>query len=172
MNLRQSDGETEALPPGAPSDRGDVAGWLADGVWLTANTDNVASVPVAEKAGFRREGTLRRAGLEATGVLAKVVRGVPAPPVVCGDFNLDRGSVLFGRFVASAGLADAFEGNCPATFRAEYLPAGATPHCIDYILTGDGVKAEAADVMFAEREPLPGGPGMSPTTSGCVLACC
>jgi hypothetical protein len=35
---------------------------------LTANTDNVASVRVAEKAGFHREGTLRRAGLEADGL--------------------------------------------------------------------------------------------------------
>ncbi len=33
--------------------------------WLTANVDNVASVRVAEKAGFRREGTLRRAAMEA-----------------------------------------------------------------------------------------------------------
>lgn len=134
--------EPEALPPGAPSDPGDVAGWLADDVhrsrregtgvhlmmldrtagkivgsiglfhadwevrsveigygvrgdergkgyasealsavarwalteggvqraWLTANTDNIASVRVAEKAGFRREGTLRRAGLEDDGL--------------------------------------------------------------------------------------------------------
>ena len=135
-------GAAEALPPGAPSDPADVAGWLADGVlrlrregtgvhlmmldraadrivgsiglfhadwevrsaeigygvradergkgyasealaavarwalteggiqraWLTANTDNVASVRVAEKAGFLREGTLRRAGLEDDGL--------------------------------------------------------------------------------------------------------
>jgi RimJ/RimL family protein N-acetyltransferase len=135
-------GALEALPPGAPSDPGDVAGWLADGVhrqqwegtgvhlmmldraagaivgsiglfhadwevrsveigygvradergkgyasealaaiarwalteggiqraWLSANTDNLASVRVAEKAGFRREGTLRRAGLEDDGL--------------------------------------------------------------------------------------------------------
>ena len=134
--------DREALPPGAPSDPGEVAGWLADGVhrprregtgvhvmmldratgkivgsiglfhadwevrsaeigygvrrdergkgyasealravarwaltdggiqraWLTANTDNAASVRVAEKAGFRREGTLRRAGLEDDGL--------------------------------------------------------------------------------------------------------
>ena len=37
-------------------------------VWLTANVDNVASVRVAEKAGFVREGTLRRAALEADGL--------------------------------------------------------------------------------------------------------
>jgi RimJ/RimL family protein N-acetyltransferase len=140
--LLVSGGEPEALPPGAPSDPGDVAGWLADGVqrpqregtgvqlmmldrgasrivgsiglfhadwevrsaeigygvrgdergkgyasealgavarwmlteggiqraWLTANTDNVASIRVAEKAGFRREGTLRRAALEDDGL--------------------------------------------------------------------------------------------------------
>jgi len=134
--------EPEALPPGAPSNPDDVAGWLADGVhrpqregtgvhlvmldraagmivgsislfhadwevrsaeigygvrsgerakgyasealgavsnwaltaggiqraWLTANTDNAASVRVAEKAGFRREGTLRRAGRDDDGL--------------------------------------------------------------------------------------------------------
>jgi len=132
----------ETLPPGAPSDLGDVAWWLADGArrqqregtgvhlmmldravgaivgsigvfhadwevrsaeigygvraaergqgyasealgavarwalteggiqraWLTANTDNLASVRVAEKAGFRREGTLRRAAREDDGL--------------------------------------------------------------------------------------------------------
>jgi RimJ/RimL family protein N-acetyltransferase len=36
--------------------------------WLTANTDNVASIRVAEKAGLTREGTLRRAGLEDDGL--------------------------------------------------------------------------------------------------------
>jgi endonuclease/exonuclease/phosphatase family metal-dependent hydrolase len=44
-------------------------------------------------------------------------------------------------------------------FRAEYLLPGKTPHCIDFILTSDGVKAEAATVVFADKEPLPGGPG-------------
>ena len=50
-----------------------VARWLlTDGgmqrAWLTANTDNVASVRVAEKAGFHREGTLRRTGKEDDGL--------------------------------------------------------------------------------------------------------
>ncbi len=36
--------------------------------WLGANTDNAASIRVAEKAGFRREGTLRRASLEDDGL--------------------------------------------------------------------------------------------------------
>jgi RimJ/RimL family protein N-acetyltransferase len=50
-----------------------VARWLLTDVgiqraWLTANTDNVASVRVAEKAGFRREGILRRAAKEDDGL--------------------------------------------------------------------------------------------------------
>jgi RimJ/RimL family protein N-acetyltransferase len=135
-------GQPEALPPGAPTRPGGIAGWLADGVhaprrgesgvnlmmleragnrivgsislfhadwevrsaeigygvraderckgyatealvavsrwalergglqraWLTANTDNLASIRVAQKAGFAREGTMRRAGLEDDGL--------------------------------------------------------------------------------------------------------
>jgi RimJ/RimL family protein N-acetyltransferase len=65
VGVRRQGYATEAL--------GAVARWvLTDGgvqrAWLTANTDNVASVRVAEKAGFRREGTLRRAGLEDDGL--------------------------------------------------------------------------------------------------------
>jgi hypothetical protein len=37
------------------------------------------------------------------------------------------------------------------------LPTGATPHCIDFILTADGVKTEIAAVIFGDREPLAGG---------------
>lgn len=92
-------------------------------------------------------------------VLAKVVRTTDPPVVVCGDFNVDRDSSLFAGFAAGTELADAFAGDCPATFRAEYLPAGATPHCIDFVLTGAGVKAEAATTVFAGKEALPGGPG-------------
>jgi RimJ/RimL family protein N-acetyltransferase len=41
--------------------------------WLTANADNLASVRVAEKAGFQREGTLRRSGLEDDGLHDQVL---------------------------------------------------------------------------------------------------
>jgi RimJ/RimL family protein N-acetyltransferase len=37
-------------------------------VWLRVNTDNGASLRVAQKAGFTREGTLRRASLEEDGL--------------------------------------------------------------------------------------------------------
>jgi endonuclease/exonuclease/phosphatase (EEP) superfamily protein YafD len=107
-------------------------------------------------SGSNRFHPLHRAQLA---VLARVVGSVNGPVVVCGDFNVDRDSSLFAEFVAGAGLADAFQGDCPATFRAEYLPAGARPHCIDFILTGAGVKPEAATTIFTGKEPLPGGPG-------------
>jgi sphingomyelin phosphodiesterase 2 len=88
--------------------------------------------------------------------LARVVRGVPVPAVVCGDFNIDRGSSLFSGFMADTGLADAFEGNCPATFRADYLPVGKAAHCIDFILTSYGIEAETATVVFRDKESLRG----------------
>jgi endonuclease/exonuclease/phosphatase (EEP) superfamily protein YafD len=116
--------------------------------------------PAANRDGDWSQGNrfypLHRAQLAA---LARVVRGAAAPAVVCGDFNVDRGSSLFGQFITEARLADAFNGSCPATFHTEYLPSGKTPHCIDFILISDGVKAEAATVVFADKEPLPGGPG-------------
>ena len=115
-----------------------VANW--DGDWSEAN----------------RFFPLHRAQL---GALARIVRGVGGPAVVCGDFNVDRESSLFGDFMEQTGLADAFGGNCPPTFRAEYLPAGKAPHCIDFILTATGVKAESAGLLFAGQAALPGGPG-------------
>jgi endonuclease/exonuclease/phosphatase family metal-dependent hydrolase len=88
------------------------------------------------------------------GVLAQVVNEAGPRAVVCGDFNVSRESSLFGEFTAATGLADAFEGACPPTYRAEYLPAGAKPHCIDFILTAGEVTAESAALVFAEKEPL------------------
>jgi endonuclease/exonuclease/phosphatase family metal-dependent hydrolase len=92
------------------------------------------------------------------GTLARTVRGIGAPAVVCGDFNVDRDSSLFGDFTAETGLADAFEGKCPPTFRAEYLPAGKAPHCIDFILTATGIKAESAGLLLTGQVAMPGGP--------------
>ena len=87
-------------------------------------------------------------------VLAHVVNEAGPRAVICGDFNIARESPLFGEFTAATGLADAFEGACPPTFRAEYLPAGATTHCIDFILTAGEVTVESAALVFAEKEPL------------------
>jgi sphingomyelin phosphodiesterase 2 len=87
-------------------------------------------------------------------VLAQVASEAGQRAVVCGDFNVSRESSLFGGFTAATGLADAFAGTCPPTFRAEYLPAGATVHCIDFILTAGEVTADSAALVFAQKEPL------------------
>jgi endonuclease/exonuclease/phosphatase family metal-dependent hydrolase len=97
---------------------------------------------------------MHRAQLNA---LTAVLRDTDGPVVVCGDFNIDRDSALFGDFVRDTGLTDAFCGTCPPTFRAEFLPAGETPHCIDFILTTDTVKATDASLLFADKQPLRGG---------------
>lgn len=116
--------------------------------------------PVANRDGdWSQAGRFYPLHLAQLAVLAQGIRSVDAPTVVCGDFNVDRCSSLFGGFVTGARLTDAFESSCPATFRAEYLPARQSPHCIDFILTGDGVEADSATVVFADKEALSGGPG-------------
>ena len=91
--------------------------------------------------------------------LAKAVGSVSLPTVVCGDFNIDRDSALFSEFAGQTMLADVFDGKCPPTFRAEYLPVGRRPCCIDFILTKGEVKVSAADVVLAGEQPMRGGPG-------------
>ena len=38
-------------------------------------------------------------------------------------------------------------------------PVGATPHCIDFILTVGDIKAEATEVLFTGRQAMRGGVG-------------
>ena len=128
---------------------------LADPAISVVNTHPVANTD-GDWSPSNRFSPVHRAQLAA---VARVVRNIPVPTVVCGDFNVDRDSALFGEFIAGSGLDDAFEGGCPATFRAEYLPAGETPHCIDFILTAGEIKAEAAEVLFEDRQILRGGTG-------------
>jgi sphingomyelin phosphodiesterase 2 len=44
-------------------------------------------------------------------------------------------------------------------FRAEYLPAGERPHCIDFILTSGEIKAETAEVLFDGEQMMRGRAG-------------
>jgi sphingomyelin phosphodiesterase 2 len=116
--------------------------------------------PLANTDGDWSEGNRFVPALRAQlGALAQVVGAVRGPVVVCGDFNVDRESGLFSDFISETGLGDAFDGRCPPTFRAEYLPAGARPCCIDFILTGGEAKASSAEVLFAGKQELRGGPG-------------
>ena len=92
------------------------------------------------------------------GVLARIVAELPddLAIAVCGDFNAPADSDVHRQLLAATGLHDAFDGRCPPTFRAEYLPAGELPHCIDFILAR-GALAGHTDTMLAEPVPLPGG---------------
>ena len=92
--------------------------------------------------------------------------------MVCGDFNVARDSTLFAWFVDAAGLTDVFAGSCPPTFRAEYLPAGAEPHCIDFVLTSREVTAEAATVLFGGKVQLRDGPGYASDHLGLSARIC
>jgi sphingomyelin phosphodiesterase 2 len=83
--------------------------------------------------------------------VARVVGELPGPAVLCGDFNVARDSPLHRDFMASTGLVDAFDGTCPPTFRAEYLPPGRPLYCIDFILTSRSLRAEEPTVIFADR---------------------
>jgi sphingomyelin phosphodiesterase 2 len=93
-------------------------------------------------------------------VLARLVAELPDDEAVavCGDLNAPADSDVHRHLLAATGLQDAFGGRCPPTFRAEYLPAGELPHCIDFILVR-GALARHADTMLAEPVPLPGGSG-------------
>ena len=90
--------------------------------------------------------------------VASVVRRADGPAVICGDFNIARGSSVYRQFIDATGLTDAFAGRCPPTFHAEFLPADRAPHCIDFILVSDRVAVADTGVLFAGKHPLPGGP--------------
>jgi endonuclease/exonuclease/phosphatase (EEP) superfamily protein YafD len=92
--------------------------------------------------------------------LAQTIGSLTGPSIISGDFNIARESSLLTEFLASNQLVDAFDGECPPTFRAEYLRDGSTPHCIDLILsTGSPITIESATVLFTDRQPMPHGDG-------------
>ena len=96
----------------------------------TANTDGDWS----EHNRFRQ---LQRDQFTA---LAQAVAADSSPTVVCGDFNVAQASTLHRELRRRSGLRDAFDGECPPTFHAEYLPPGSEPHCIDFILVTEAIE--------------------------------
>jgi endonuclease/exonuclease/phosphatase family metal-dependent hydrolase len=91
--------------------------------------------------------------------LAQAVTADTSPAVVCGDFNVARASTLHGELRQRSGLRDAFAGQCPPTFHAEYLPPGSEAHCIDFILAAEAIEVEDTELLFTEKRPLPSGRG-------------
>jgi sphingomyelin phosphodiesterase 2 len=82
-------------------------------------------------------------------------------PVANTDGDWSAGNRFFGVHRAQlAALARAVgSAGGPPTFHAEYLPAGATAHCIDFILTAGEVEAESAEVIFTGKHLLRGRAG-------------
>ncbi|WP_405068906.1 endonuclease/exonuclease/phosphatase family protein [Kribbella sp. NBC_01510] len=114
----------------------------------TANTDGDWS----EHNRFRQ---LQRDQFTA---LAQAVAADNSPTVVCGDFNVAQASTLHRELRRRSGLRDAFDGECPPTFHAEYLPPGSEPHCIDFILVTETIEVDDTALLLTEKRPLPSGP--------------
>jgi sphingomyelin phosphodiesterase 2 len=91
--------------------------------------------------------------------LAAVMRGITGPAVLCGDFNIPRADALFTGFLADSGLSDAFAGACPPTYHSEYLQAGMTAYCVDFILTSAGVRVQSSGLLLADKHPALPAPG-------------
>jgi endonuclease/exonuclease/phosphatase family metal-dependent hydrolase len=115
----------------------------------TANTDG-------DWSEYNRFRQLQRDQLAA---LAQAVTADNSPAVVCGDFNVARASTLHDGLRQRSGLRDAFGGQCPPTFHAEYLPPGNTAHCIDFILVAEAIDVDDTDLLFIDKRALPSGPG-------------
>ncbi|WP_427888660.1 endonuclease/exonuclease/phosphatase family protein [Kribbella sp. GL6] len=91
--------------------------------------------------------------------LRALAAAVKAPAVVCGDFNVSRDSVLYDEFRVGAGVRDAFDGDCPPTFHAEYLAPGSSAHCIDFIFVTEPAEVSGATVLFSDKVAMPSGTG-------------
>jgi endonuclease/exonuclease/phosphatase family metal-dependent hydrolase len=89
--------------------------------------------------------------------LARVMQKLEDPIILCGDFNVARESSPFADFCRRTGLVDAFAGQCPPTFHNEYLEAGKTSHCIDFVLLR-AVETTSAEQIFTARVKLRNGP--------------
>jgi hypothetical protein len=69
-------------------------------------------------------------------------------------------------------LVDAFGGECPPTFHAEYLDPGSTPHCVDLILS-TGVRrsrSSPSPCSSPTGNRCRTATATSPTTSACASA--
>ncbi|GAB3810198.1 endonuclease/exonuclease/phosphatase family protein [Kribbella italica] len=137
-----------------------------DQVWI-ANTHLLANLD-GDWSDASRFTPIHRAQLNA---LARVIASLEGPIVLCGDFNVARESTPYKEFLDRTGLVDAFGGECPPTFHAEYLGPGKSPHCIDFILTR-GLEILTAEQILTDKLDLPQGPayvsdhvGLCATTS-------
>jgi endonuclease/exonuclease/phosphatase (EEP) superfamily protein YafD len=78
------------------------------------------------------------------------------PVLVAGDFNMAPNSPKFEEFLGRAGLTDVFARSPQPTIRPEYLPAGAMPQRIDFILVAGPVQPKDHGSMFGSHGPADG----------------
>lgn len=81
--------------------------------------------------------------------------GAHAAPLALlgGDFNIASTSPLYPTIVDHGVWHDPFADGDRPTYRAEYLPAGRSPHRIDYLLTS-GQPVAHADLVLTGPTPL------------------
>jgi sphingomyelin phosphodiesterase 2 len=151
-------------PPGAVPPWAAVTA-LLKGMLVTELASGIRIVnvhPVANRDGDwspgNRFGRLQRRQLDSLGRLAHGLSDGFAV-IACGDFNVASDSDLWRQFMSACGLVDVFAGQCPPTFRAEYLAPGKVPRCIDFILVSDRVTAMDPRVILDGKRGLPGGEG-------------
>ena len=136
------------LPPRAPGISG-AARWRAalKGVLVTRLARLELCVlnthPVANRDGdWSRAGRFYPLHRAQLATLARTVRGVGVPVVVCGDFNVDRDSSLLGEFMAETGLTDTFAGiaagHVPAFIAAELIGGAAASLVFAWLLDDAG----------------------------------
>jgi endonuclease/exonuclease/phosphatase family metal-dependent hydrolase len=80
--------------------------------------------------------------------------------VVTGDFNISSSCPLYPLIVDGGAWRDPFAGTDPVTYHMDFLPPGASPHRIDYLLvSGDEARYPLVDsgVLFDEPLALPEG---------------
>lgn len=135
--------------------RGALVTRLADSGLAVVNTHTTSNKDGDWSTGNRHV-AVQQAQLAS---ITKVLRGIDGAAVVCGDFNIPRQEALVKNFLEEGSLSDAFDGTCPPTFRAEYLPPGEIAHCVDFILTSPGVTTESRDLLFTDKHPSLGGHG-------------
>lgn len=85
--------------------------------------------------------------------LARIVRALDGPVVVCGDFNVAAGSALIEDFRTATGLVDVFHDDPTPTFRAEFLGPGVPSHRIDFIFTSPSLTVARRELILTDGPP-------------------
>jgi hypothetical protein len=121
----------------------EVAGTVLANTHLSANRDG-------DWSAANRYHAFQRAQV---GMLHEVLRRTRAT-VVTGDFNIASDCALYPLIVDDGVWQDPYAATDPVTYHRDFLPPGATPHRIDYLLVRGHPVIDNA-VLFAAPLALP-----------------